>query len=199
MKVLLVGASGIIGRGIDAELSQRHEIVRASRSSGDVNVDLTDIASIRAMFAKVGKVDAVISATGKVHFGDFSEMDDDKYRIGINDKLMGQVNLVLVGRDHVADNASFTLTTGILSKDPIRYGSSASMVNGAIESFVRAAAIEMKPGLRINAVSPGVILEAMEGYAPYFRGHDPVPAARAALGYAKSVEGLQTGQVFEIF
>jgi len=199
MKVLLVGASGIIGRGIDAELSQRHEIVRASRSSGDVNVDLTDIASIRAMFAKVGKVDAVISATGKVHFGDFSEMDDDKYRIGINDKLMGQVNLVLVGRDHVADSASFTLTTGILSKDPIRYGSSASMVNGAIESFVRAAAIEMKPGLRINAVSPGVILEAMEGYAPYFRGHDPVPAARAALGYAKSVEGLQTGQVFEIF
>jgi len=199
MKVLLVGASGIIGRGIDAELSQRHEIVRASRSSGDVNVDLTDIASIRAMFAKVGKVDAVVSATGKVHFGDFSEMDDDKYRIGINDKLMGQVNLVLVGRDHVADNASFTLTTGILSKDPIRYGSSASMVNGAIESFVRAAAIEMKPGLRINAVSPGVILEAMEGYAPYFRGHDPVPAARAALGYAKSVEGLQTGQVFEIF
>ncbi|MBO9507416.1 short chain dehydrogenase [Thalassospira sp. A3_1] len=199
MKVLLVGASGIIGRGIDAELSQRHEIVRASRSSGDVNVDLTDIASIRAMFTKVGKVDAVVSATGKVHFGDFSEMDDDKYRIGINDKLMGQVNLVLVGRDHVADSASFTLTTGILSKDPIRYGSSASMVNGAIESFVRAAAIEMKPGLRINAVSPGVILEAMEGYAPYFRGHDPVPAARAALGYAKSVEGLQTGQVFEIF
>jgi len=73
------------------------------------------------------------------------------------------------------------------------------MVNGAIESFVRAAAIEMKPGLRINAVSPGVIVEAMEGYATYFRGHDPVPAARAALGYAKSVEGLQTGQVFEIF
>lgn len=199
MKVLLVGASGIIGRGIDAELSQRHEIIRASRSNGDVNVDLTDIASIRAMFAKVGKVDAVVSATGKVHFDDFSEMDDEKYRIGINDKLMGQVNLVLVGRDHVADNASFTLTTGILSKDPIRYGSSASMVNGAIESFVRAAAIEMKPGLRINAVSPGVILEAMEGYAPYFRGHAPVPASRAALGYAKSVEGLQTGQVFEIF
>ena len=199
MKVLLVGASGIVGRGIDSELSQRHDIIRASRASGDVNVDLTDIASIRAMFEKVGKVDAVVSATGKVHFGDFAEMDDDKYRIGINDKLMGQVNLVLVGRDHVADNASFTLTTGILSKDPIRYGSSASMVNGAIESFVRAAAIEIKPGLRINAVSPGVILEPMEGYAPYFRGHDPVPAARAALGYAKSVEGLQTGQVFEIF
>ena len=90
MKVLLVGASGIVGRGIDSELSQRHDIIRASRASGDVNVDLTDIASIRAMFEKVGKVDAVVSATGKVHFGDFAEMDDDKYRIGINDKLMLQ-------------------------------------------------------------------------------------------------------------
>jgi len=199
MKVLLIGASGVIGKGVDAELSPRHEIIRASRTSGDVNVDLKDIASIRAMFEKIGPVDAVVSTTGKVHFGDFAEMDEEKYRIGIDDKLFGQINLVLIGREYVSDRASFTLTTGILAKDPIRYGSSASMVNGAIEGFVKAAAIEMKPGLRINAVSPGVITEAMEGYGPYFRGHDPVPAARAALGYAKSVEGLQTGQVFEIF
>ena len=150
MKVLLIGASGIIGKGVDAELSARHDIIRASRNSGDVTVDLKDPASIRAMFEKVGAVDAVVSTTGKVHFGDFADMDEEKYRIGIDDKLFGQVNLVLIGRDYVADNASFTLTTGILSRDPIRYGSSASMVNGAIESFVKAAAIEMKPGQRIN-------------------------------------------------
>ncbi|MDP2696563.1 short chain dehydrogenase [Thalassospira sp.] len=199
MKILLVGASGIIGRAVATELGARHDIITAARTSGDIQIDVTDINSIRSAYAKAGRVDAVVSTLGKVHFGDFAEMDDTKYRIGIDDKLMGQVNLVLVGRDYVADPASFTLTTGILSKDPIRYGSSASMVNGALESFARAAAIEMKPGQRINVVSPGVILEAMEGYGPYFRGHDPVPAARAALGYAKSVEGLQTGQVFEIF
>lgn len=199
MKILLVGASGIIGKGIDAELSPRHELVRASRNSGDVHVDLQDSASIRTMFEKVGTVDAVIAATGHVHFGALADMDEEKYRIGIDDKLFGQINLVLIGREYVSDRASFTLTTGILSKDPIPFGSSASMVNGAIESFVRAAAIEMTPGQRINVVSPGVITEAMEGYAPYFRGHHPVPVARAALGYAKSVEGLQTGQVFEIF
>ena len=122
MKVLLIGASGIIGKGVDAELSARHDIIRASRNSGDVTVDLKDPASIRAMFEKVGAVDAVVSTTGKVHFGDFADMDEEKYRIGIDDKLFGQVNLVLIGRDYVADNASFTLTTGILSRDPIRYG-----------------------------------------------------------------------------
>jgi NAD(P)-dependent dehydrogenase (short-subunit alcohol dehydrogenase family) len=199
MRILLVGASGTIGKAVERELGTRHDIITAGRTSGDVVMDLCDSSSIRAAFEKLGTLDAVIATTGKVHFGDFADMDDEKYRIGIDDKLMGQVNLVLIGRDYVADPASFTLTTGILAKDPIRYGSSASMVNGALESFVRASAIEMKPGLRINAVSPGVIREAMEGYGPFFRGHDPVPAARAALGYAKSVEGLQTGQVFEIF
>ena len=105
---------------------------------------------------------------------------------------------MLIGRAFIADGGSFTLTTGVLTHDPIRMGPCASMVNGAVESFVKAAAIEMPRGQRINCVSPGVITEAMEGYAPYVRGHDPVPAARAALAYAKSVEGLRTGQIFEV-
>ena len=103
-----------------------------------------------------------------------------------------------VGREHIADGGSFTLTTGVLSHDPIRAGSCASMVNGAIDAFVRAAAIELPRGLRINAVSPGVILESMPAFGPFFRGHEPVPAARAALAYSKSVEGALTGQVFSV-
>lgn len=199
MKILLIGASGVIGKAVAEELGTRHDIIRAARSSGDITLDVLDSASIKAAFVKLGTVDAVVSTAGKVHFGDFAEMDEAKYRIGIDDKLFGQVNLVLIGRDHVSEGGSFTLTTGVLTHDPIRYGSSASMVNGAVDAFVRAAAIEMPARQRINSVSPGVILESMEGYGPYFRGHNPVPASRAALGYAKSVEGLQTGQVFEIY
>ncbi|MEQ8832735.1 MAG: short chain dehydrogenase [Alphaproteobacteria bacterium] len=199
MKILLVGASGTIGQAVAAELGARHDIITAGRSGGDVVLDMTDAASIKAAFEKVGAVDAVVSTAGGVKFADFWDMEDADYRIGLNDKLIGQVNLVLIGRHHVAPKASFTLTTGILTHDPIRYGSSASMVNGALEAFTRAAATEFGNGMRINAVSPGVLVESMEGYGPYFRGHQPVPGARAALGYAKSVEGLQTGQVFEIF
>jgi len=199
MKILLIGASGVIGKAVAEELGTRHDIIRAARSSGDITLDVLDSASIKAAFVKLGTVDAVVSTAGKVRFGDFAEMDEAKYRIGIDDKLFGQVNLVLIGRDHVSEGGSFTLTTGVLTHDPIRYGSSASMVNGAVDAFVRAAAIEMPARQRINSVSPGVILESMEGYGPYFRGHNPVPASRAALGYAKSVEGLQTGQVFEIY
>ena len=97
------------------------------------------------------------------------------------------------------DGGSITLSSGILTEQPIRQGSSATMVNGAIEGFVRAAAIELDRGLRINAVSPNVVQESMAAYAPYFRGFEAVPAARAALAYSRSVEGAQTGQVYKVF
>jgi NAD(P)-dependent dehydrogenase (short-subunit alcohol dehydrogenase family) len=198
MRVLIAGASGTIGRAVKEELEQRHEVITAGRTSGDVRLDITDSASIRAAFAEVGPVDAVVSTTGTVKFAPFNEMEAADYEIGLRDKLMGQVNLVLIGRDSISDGGSFTLTTGALDRDPIVGGSSASMVNGAVNAFVMAAAIEMPRGQRINAVSPGVIEEAMEVYAPYFRGFQPVPAVRAALAYSKSVEGARTGVVFRV-
>ena len=198
MKVLIVGASGTIGRAVAAELGQRHEVVTAGRNSGDIRLDITDIGSIRAAYDHAGPLDAVVSTTGTVRFAPLADLDSEGYEIGLRDKLMGQVNLVLVGRDSMSDGGSFTLTTGVLDREPIVAGSSASMVNGAVNAFVRAAAIEMPRGQRINAVSPGVIREAMEAYAPYFRGFESVPAARAALAYSRSVEGARTGVVFRV-
>ncbi|MDX1836723.1 short chain dehydrogenase [Legionella taurinensis] len=198
MKIVIIGASGTIGTAIVQTLETRHEVIKANYSGGDIQVDITDNQSIANLFKQIKHIDAVVLATGKVQFDDFMAMDDAAYQIGLQNKLMGQVNVVLEGRKHLNEGGSFTLTSGILSCDPIRYGTSASMVNGAIDSFVIAAAIEMPRGLRINAVSPTVIEEAMDNYASYFRGYAPVTAARAALAYSKSVEGLQTGQVYRV-
>lgn len=198
MKILIVGASGTVGAFVASELAERHQIVKAGSKSGDVKVDIKDSGSIRKMFDQVGKVDAVVSTAGKVHFGAFAQMTEAEYAVGLKDKLMGQVNLVLIGRDFVNDGGSFTLTSGVLSHDPIRFGTGASLVNGAIDSFVRAAAIEMPRGLRINAVSPGVLVESLPSYGPYFLGHDAVPGKRVANAYVKSVEGALTGQVISV-
>jgi NAD(P)-dependent dehydrogenase (short-subunit alcohol dehydrogenase family) len=198
MRIVLVGASGTVGQAVAKELGERHEIVAVGSKSGAVQLDVTDADSIRAGLARIGAFDALVSAAGKVKFAPLADMTEADYAIGLKDKLMGQVNLVLVGREFIADGGSFTLTSGVLTHDPIRFGSSASMVNGAVEAFVRAAAIELPRGLRINAVSPGVLVESLPGYGPFFRGHEAVPAVRAALAYAKSVEGARTGQVFEV-
>jgi NAD(P)-dependent dehydrogenase (short-subunit alcohol dehydrogenase family) len=199
LRVLIVGASGTLGRAIAAELAPRHEIVSAGRDSGDVRMDYADSNSLRRGLASVGRVDAIVCAAGGVHFGALSEMTEELYAIGIRNKLMGQVNLALLGREILNDGGSITLSSGILTEHPIRQGSSATMVNGAIEGFVRAAAIELDRGLRINAVSPNVVQESMAAYAPYFRGFEAVSAARAALGYSRSVEGAITGQVIKVY
>lgn len=198
MKIIIVGATGTIGKAAAAELSQRHEVVSVGNSQGDVRVDITSMESIEAMYTKIGSFDALVSATGAVHFGPLASMDEDSWAIGLNSKLMGQVNLVMAGLNRINDGGSFTLTTGILSEDPIRNGTAASMVNGAVDAFVKSAALEMPRGIRINSVSPTLLTESLEAYGPYFRGFDTVPAAKVALAYSKSVEGARTGTVIKV-
>ncbi|WP_223070369.1 short chain dehydrogenase [Paenibacillus caui] len=199
MKVIIFGASGTIGQAVAKELGKNHEIIRAGRNGLDVVVDITSVDSIKNMYKQVGKVDAVISATGGAHFGPISELTPKLNEIGIESKLKGQINLVLLGMDYVNDGGSFTLTTGILMDDPIPQGASAAMANGGVKAFVKSAAIEMPRGIRINSVSPNVLQESLDKYGEFFPGFEAVPASRVALAFKKSVEGAQTGQNYEVY
>ena len=203
LRILVIGASGELGRAVVAELGARHEIISAGSKSGDVRIDISDPTSIVAGLAAAGPLDAVACAAGAVNFHPLSAISvasiaESSYGLGMANKLMGQVNLTLAARDVLREDGSITLIAGVLSLDPIVFGSSASMVNGAIESFARAAAIELPRGLRINAVSPTVFEESMASYGPFFRGFDPVPVARAARAFSRSIEGRQTGQVYRV-
>jgi hypothetical protein len=203
LRILLVGASGVLGRATMAELSPRHDIVSAGSKTGDIRIDIADPASIVAGLKAAGPLDAVACAAGAVNWRPLSEIKpaplaQSSYGLGLADKLMGQVNLALAARDHLNDRGSITLITGILSDAPIATGSSASMVNRAIEGFVMAAAIEMSRGIRINAVNSSVFEESMDAYGSLFRGFDPVPVKRAARAFSRSVEGLETGQTYRV-
>ena len=199
MRIIVVGASGTIGRAVVQELGNKHEIIRAGRNGLDVKVDMTSVESIKNMYEQVGKVDAVISTAGSADYAPLTELTPELNEIGINYKLKGQMNLVLLGMDYVNDYGSFTLTTGILMDDPIPQGASAAMVNGGVKAFVKAAAIEMPRGIRINSVSPNLVQESLEKFGNMFPGFEAVPASRVALAYRKSVEGAQTGQNYEVY
>lgn len=199
MKVLVIGASGTVGKAVVTELAKRHEIIAASRSSATHPVDVMQPASIEALFQNIGKVDAIVAATGDLHFGPLTEMTGEQFRLGLNSKLMGQVELTLIGQKYLHDGGSITLTSGIVGEQPIRLGANATAVNKAVEGFVLGAAIELPRGIRINVVNASVLQESMPAYGPYFVGFEPVPAARVALAYARSVDGAQTGQVYRVW
>ena len=195
MKIVIVGAAGHVGKTAVEALSDRHEIVRIGRNSGDVQMDIEDIDSIREMYRQVGKVDAVVSAVGQVHFGPVDEMSSEQFMMGINQKLLPQVNLVLEGFDFVNDGGSFTVTSGVTNRDPIRGGTGAATANGALDGFVVGAAVDMPRGIRINAVSPEVLEVCREAYDGFFPGHVHVSNEAVGLAFSKAVEGCMSGQI----
>ena len=196
MKVLVVGASGLIGAGVADALSANHEVIRASRSS-DVTVDITSPESIAAMYAKVGKIDAVVSCAGKVTFKALEEISYEEFSKSLQDKTLGQVELVRQGLDYVNDKGSFTLISGVVGREAIHTGSAAALANGALEQFTYAASIEMPRGIRINTVSPTVLTEA-KGYHPYFPGFAQVSLAEVTDAFVKCVDGWSTGIVHKL-
>jgi NAD(P)-dependent dehydrogenase (short-subunit alcohol dehydrogenase family) len=195
MRILVVGASGTIGGAVAAALSGRHEVIRASREHSDEKVDVMDPASIRALYARVGRVDAVASAAGRAVFKPLNVLTDEEFEFSLHSKLMGQVNLVRYGFDFVNDNGSFTFVAGYLSRRPAAGSGAASLVNAALEGFARAAALEAPRGIRVNAVSPSWITETLQKLGRPLTGGTPV--AVVAQAYVQSIEGTDTGQVLD--
>jgi NAD(P)-dependent dehydrogenase (short-subunit alcohol dehydrogenase family) len=196
MKIIIVGASGTMGRHLTTAFAKDHKVITAASKGCDVEVDITSTASIENMYKKIGAFDALISTAGPTFVGPWKKLTDKEFRQGVEGKMMGQINLVLIGQHYINPNGSFTLITGALSHDPQKHFANASAANGAVEGFVRGAAIELENGIRINAVSPTVI-ENSPQYFPYFPGDIPVTMQQLEFGFRKSVLGANTGQVIK--
>jgi NAD(P)-dependent dehydrogenase (short-subunit alcohol dehydrogenase family) len=199
MKILVIGGTGTLGKAVAREFTGEHEVITAGKTRGDFQVDITDENSVKALFKSTGKVDAIISTTGSLHFGPLTEMTAEQFNTGLQNKLLGQVRIALIGQSFLNDGGSVTLTSGIIADEPIRQGANATTVNAAVEGFVRGAAIELPRGIRINVVSPTLVEESLNAYGSFFPGFEAAPAARVAKAYRRSVEGAQTGRVYKVW
>jgi len=194
MRILVVGASGTIGRAIVAALSG-NEVILASLRSAAIKVDIADPGSIQRMYRSLGRVNAVVCAAGQAKFAPLAQLSDADFRFCLDNKLMGQVNLVRFGFEHVEDGGSFTLTTGILAQTPMPGSAAISLVNAGLEGFVRAAALEAPRHIRVNAVSPPWVSETLQALKM-----DPsqgLPANTVAGAYVRSVTGKETGATLQ--
>ncbi len=199
MKIIIIGGNGTIGNKVVSHFKKEDNVFIAGRTGCDVTVDISDSKSIKKMFERVGKLDAIICIAGEAKWADFNELTEDDYYTGLKSKLMGQVNLVRIGQGYLNPNGSITLSSGILADDPVTKTTSASMVNGGIHSFVQAVALEIKNGIRVNVVSSGVVEDAYEKYKDYFPGHNPIPMKKVINGYVRSVKGKGNGEIIRIY
>ncbi|ASU82119.1 short chain dehydrogenase [Nocardiopsis gilva YIM 90087] len=198
MRILLIGAAGKLGAHVHATLADRgHDVVTVGRTSGDIRLDITDPVQATELYDRAGHIDAVASAAGDVPYNTLTKLTADDYLSAFRGKALSQIELVRQGTKRIAERGSFTLITGALARDPIVSGSAAAMANGAVEAFVRSAAIEIAPQ-RVNAISPTVFTESLADYGDFFPGIPPVDLTQVAQAYVRSIEGAQTGQIYEL-
>ncbi|HJT19239.1 MAG TPA: short chain dehydrogenase [Nitrospira sp.] len=195
MRIVVIGATGTIGRAVVSRLASRHEVIHVAHSQGDYRVDLASADSIRAFYERVGAIDAVVSAAGMARFKPLEQLTDEDFSVSLHNKLMGQVNLVRLGLRAMRDNGSFTLTSGVLARQPMPGSAAISLVNAGIEGFVRAAKLELPRGIRVNAVSPGWVRETLVALKMDPSGG--MPADQVARAYVESVESRRNGEIIE--
>lgn len=194
--VILIGANGKMGKAALTGLG-KHKVITAGRSKNgyDYQVDITSEESLRKLFKEVGHFDAVVNTVGVCEYATFEEMTEAQWMTTVMSKMMGQINIVRIGQEYIADKGSFTLITGILNLKPIPFAIADATTSGAIDTFVKCVAFEMPRGIRVNSVNPTVLAEAWDVYGDMMPGFQPVPSALVGKAFERSVDGFITGQV----
>jgi NAD(P)-dependent dehydrogenase (short-subunit alcohol dehydrogenase family) len=199
MKILLIGGTGTIGSKVAKRLDGDNELIIAGSSSGDVQVDITSPESIQKLFEETGSVDAVIVTAGSPPVKPLANSTNEDFLEGVQSKMMGQINVALTAMNYLNESGSVTLTSGILSDDPIPQGTILSTINGAVNGFVTGAYGEfLQKGFRINVVSPALVEDSADALGDFFPGHTPAKMEHVVDGYEKSLKTLITGQIINI-
>jgi len=195
MKIVVIGATGTIGKAVaDAPARRGHEVIRASRTSA-VRVDIEDAATINALFDGTRNVDAVVCCAGGARWGPLGNLTDDDFALSLRYKLMGQVNIIRLAKEKVKEGGSITVTSGVLGTQPTPGSAAVSLVNAGLEGFVRAAGLEMTRGVRVNVVSPPWVKETLRSMK--MDESNGLAASDVAKAYVAAVEGQTNGKVLE--
>lgn len=195
MRILIIGGTGTIGSKVSKYFKSKHEVIIGGRTNCDIIIDITKSDSIETGLKQIGTLDAIICIAGEAKWDKFENLSEQDFYIGFKSKLMGQVNLVRIGRKYLNRKGSITLSTGILADEPVEKTTSAAMVNGALHSFVKAVDLEIEKEIRVNVVSLGMVEDAYEKYKDYFPGHNPIGMDKVVNAYKRSVEGKERGKI----
>jgi NAD(P)-dependent dehydrogenase (short-subunit alcohol dehydrogenase family) len=193
MNILVIGATGTIGRAV-VEALGGHDVIGVTRSTSP-SVDITKSATIAALFQSVGPVDHVVCCAGGGAWKPLADLTDEDFAASLGYKLMGQVNVIRHALRSVRDRGSITVTSGVLARSPMTGSGAISLVNAGLEGFVRAAANEAPRDIRVNVVSPPWVTETLT--ARKMDTSIGLPAATVAKAYVASVNGTQTGATIE--
>ena len=197
-KIIVVGATGKLGRVVVEGLQKDYAVIRAGRSGPDLKIDAFDFESVSDILASVGPFDGLVSCIGGTPFKTFEELTMDDFAAGLSTKCFSQLNLAKAAIPFLSENGSITLTSGIIGDEPIIAGSCAAAANGALNMCVSTLAAEYAGKLRINIVSPSIIENSVDHYGMLFDGFEPSSNESIIHAYRRTISAPITGRVMSL-
>jgi NAD(P)-dependent dehydrogenase (short-subunit alcohol dehydrogenase family) len=197
-KIVVVGATGRLGREVVEGLKEDYELVLASRSGPDLKIDALDFANASNALSSVGKFDGLVSCIGGAPFKPFDELTMEDFVTGLSKKCFSQLNLARAAIPLLTENGSITLTSGIIGDEPIMAGSCAAAANGALNMCVSTIAAEFAGKLRINIVSPSIIENSVDDYGMLFDGFEPTSKESIIHAYRRTISAPISGRVLRL-
>ena len=197
-KIVVVGATGRLGRVVVEGLKDDYELVLASRSGPDLKIDAFDFANAGKILSSVGKFNGLVSCIGGALFKPFDELTMEDFATGLSKKCFSQLNLARAAIPLLTENGSITLTSGIIGDEPILAGSCAAAANGALNMCVSTIAAEYAGKLRINIVSPSIIENSVDDYGMLFDGFEPTSKESIIHAYRRTISAPISGRVLRL-
>ena len=147
----------IAGRSEDRLRRAADSVLSGGDRLRTVAADLSDVSSIRSLFAGESHVDHVFVSAGELRPGgsDLLKSDLDGLRSILEVRLLGVTHVVREVRPKM-EGGSITLMSGLYSTRPAPGSGMAAAAIAAVEGMTRALALDLAP-IRVNAVAPGPI------------------------------------------
>jgi NAD(P)-dependent dehydrogenase (short-subunit alcohol dehydrogenase family) len=162
--VVVGGTSGMGLATARAAAAQGAEVVAAGRRPvagrepiegvRQAEVDVTDEASVRALFDAVGELDHLFVSASPGSFGPFLAQDLAAARTFVDGKLLGSWTCARYAAPRMEAPGSITFVTGCTVVRPPGNAAMVTAAFAAVEALSRALALELGP-LRVNTIRPG--------------------------------------------
>jgi NAD(P)-dependent dehydrogenase (short-subunit alcohol dehydrogenase family) len=119
-----------------------------------IPADIGDQPQVRRLFERVGTLRHLVVTAADLPYGAAVTLTEDSIMRAVRSKVLGPFFAAQHAAPRISGGGSITFTSGVAAYRPVPGGALAATVNGALESMVRALALELAP-VRVNAVSPG--------------------------------------------
>lgn len=184
-KVVIIGGSSGIGlASAKAAAKAGAYVLIAGRSQGKLHkalmeiegeaearpIDVTQEGEVEKFFVEIGGIDHLVTTAASGAVGPFLEMESAAFRAVFESKFWGQYYAARFGAPCIRSGGSITLFAGVASEKPMPGLAAYAAVNGAIEGLCRTLAVELAP-VRVNAVSPGIVMTPAYGAMPEKERH----------------------------